>query len=175
MVLVALLVPFIILFMRMVLCGVLTHTSVILFNLTKINLLVYILPGVLIGAIGEEVGWRGFLLPILQSKMNALNSSVLLGILWGFYHFPIIIGNGIGIFFVFIINVTLLSIVVTWLYNSTNGSIIITILFHTVINIFTMTIFYSDISIKLYLAQAIATFIVASVILAIYGNKKFFS
>lgn len=52
---------------------------------SKMNLLLSILPGVLIGVIGEEIGWRGFLLPTLLLKMNALKSSLILGILWSFF------------------------------------------------------------------------------------------
>jgi len=37
----------------------------------------------------EEIGWRGFALPKLQVNYNTLYSSVILGIIWGFWHFPL--------------------------------------------------------------------------------------
>ncbi|NJL58076.1 CPBP family intramembrane metalloprotease [bacterium] len=33
---------------------------------------------------GEEFGWRGFLLPTLQSRLNSLWSSLCVGIIWAF-------------------------------------------------------------------------------------------
>ncbi len=51
---------------------------------------------------GEAVSrWRGFALPRLQSKHNALVSTVILGILWALWHIPHSIGQGqIGVSFI---------------------------------------------------------------------------
>lgn len=38
------------------------------------------------GSIGEEVGWRGFLQPALETKMHRLWACVLIGILWAAWH-----------------------------------------------------------------------------------------
>jgi membrane protease YdiL (CAAX protease family) len=42
-------------------------------------------------AIGEEVGWRGFLFPELLKKTNFLTASIISGVVWGVWHFPLII------------------------------------------------------------------------------------
>jgi membrane protease YdiL (CAAX protease family) len=42
---------------------------------------------------GEELGWRGFLFPRLRSKMSFIASTVVVGIVWGLWHFPLIIHN----------------------------------------------------------------------------------
>ena len=39
-------------------------------------------------ALGEEYGWRGFLLPALMKKFNLFYSSIILGLIWGCWHFP---------------------------------------------------------------------------------------
>jgi membrane protease YdiL (CAAX protease family) len=39
-----------------------------------------------IGAAGEEIGWRCFLQPALQTRMGVLLSSVVVGLLWGVWH-----------------------------------------------------------------------------------------
>ncbi|MBB6734159.1 CPBP family intramembrane glutamic endopeptidase [Cohnella zeiphila] len=39
-----------------------------------------------IGAAGEEIGWRLFMQPALQTRMSVLASSVLVGLLWGVWH-----------------------------------------------------------------------------------------
>jgi len=36
------------------------------------------------GGFAEEFGWRGYALPRLQAKWNALISSLILGIIWAF-------------------------------------------------------------------------------------------
>ncbi|HEX6268721.1 MAG TPA: CPBP family intramembrane glutamic endopeptidase, partial [Anaerolineales bacterium] len=54
------------------------------------NLLILIVPWFFYEAIanGEEMGWRGYILPRLQAKHNALVSSLIVGLLWGVWHFP---------------------------------------------------------------------------------------
>lgn len=69
----------------------------------------------LIVGIGEETGWRGWLLPELQKRFSPLISSLLLGVAWGLWHFP------------------RFAILFTWLFNRT-GNLLLCILLHTAIN-----------------------------------------
>jgi len=100
------------------------------------------------GPVGEELGWRGFALPRLQQHRNALEASILLGLVWGFWHLPLyfVLGTGqsellragtspafaIGGFIGWTIG---LSVLFTWLFNQTGGSLIVVILFHTAVNL----------------------------------------
>ncbi|MFJ8162196.1 CPBP family intramembrane glutamic endopeptidase [Streptomyces sp. NPDC096136] len=43
----------------------------------------------LVGACGEEVGWRCFLQPLLRTRLGVLASSVTVGVLWGAWHVPV--------------------------------------------------------------------------------------
>ena len=43
------------------------------------------------GALGEESGWRGFLLPTLQKKLTLTKSALIVGIIWWFWHMPIMV------------------------------------------------------------------------------------
>ena len=48
------------------------------------------------GPVEEELGWRGFALPRLQQHRNALDASILLGLIWGFWHLPLYFVLGTG-------------------------------------------------------------------------------
>jgi len=91
---------------------------------------IYLLFTLLSGPLSEEAGWRGFALPKLESKFNALNSSIILGIIWACWHIPLYFVEVRMPFYIFIILNTVISILITWGYNNTKGSLIITVLFH---------------------------------------------
>lgn len=86
--------------------------------------------------LGEEVGWRGFMLPRLQTQTSALTASVVIGIAWVFWHLPTFIFDpqfaSWSLFYRLGWGLLLIcaSIFYTWLYNSTHGSLLIPILFH---------------------------------------------
>lgn len=78
------------------------------------------------GPIAEETGWRGFALPKLQEKYGALLSSIILGVIWAFWHLPFYSqsGGGTGMpFFIYLVMIIVISIFLTWIYNNTNGSL----------------------------------------------------
>ncbi len=37
---------------------------------------------------GEEMGWRGYVLPRLQTVHGPLTSALIVGVIWGFWHLP---------------------------------------------------------------------------------------
>ncbi len=43
----------------------------------------------LIGGIGEEGGWRGILQPELESRFGLFRGTLLVGLIWGFWHLPV--------------------------------------------------------------------------------------
>ena len=83
----------------------------------------------------EEPGFRGYALPRLQVGRSALLASLILGVLWAFWHLPFVVtGEDIWIdAFLFPIE---WSIVFTWLFNNANGSVLIVMLFHNMNNSF---------------------------------------
>jgi uncharacterized protein len=98
-----------------------------------------ILIGVLLlPALFEETGWRGFALPRLQLRNGALAASVILGIIWAAWHAPIWLIPEAGFsslpFSIFAIFTVALSILFTWLFNNTGGSVLLPALAHAAIN-----------------------------------------
>ncbi len=47
------------------------------------------------GAMGEELGLRGFALPRLQENNSPFRSSLIIGVLWGAWHLPVLIGRDV--------------------------------------------------------------------------------
>jgi uncharacterized protein len=97
------------------------------------NLLLLIVPFFLFDAVanGEEIGWRGYVLPRLQAKHSALASSLILGVIWGLWHLPKYLPHwDTTTFMLFMAGTTARAILYTWLYNNTRGSLLLTTLFH---------------------------------------------
>lgn len=97
-----------------------------------------LLPLIILGPLSEEIGWRGYALDRLQTKWNALTSSLVVGIMWGLWHLPLFIMTGTSQnvlnipFWGFLCNLISLSVLYTWLHNNTGGSIWTAIFFHWV-------------------------------------------
>ena len=99
----------------------------------------------------EEPGWRGYALPNLQTRYSTKKASVILGIIWGVWHWPVFIpmytnalnspGGVSQALATLLIQLTLYiissmisgALIYTWLYNRT-GSVFLCMLFHTLHN-----------------------------------------
>lgn len=86
----------------------------------------------------EEIGWRGFALPRMLGRWNALFSSILLGLLWGTWHMPYFWGiKGVSLswsFQTFLLFIVSISILMTWVFNHTRGSVLTAMLLHIGVN-----------------------------------------
>lgn len=45
-------------------------------------------------AVGEEAGWRGYMMPCLKERFGLLNGRLLGGVIWGVWHWPIMLLTG---------------------------------------------------------------------------------
>lgn len=80
---------------------------------------------------GEELAWRGYVLPRLQAKHGALIASLVLGVIWGFWHLPRYLAPGsTGPFGWFMLKALADAILYTWLYNNTRGSLLLVTILH---------------------------------------------
>lgn len=48
----------------------------------------------MIPAMGEEAGWRGYMMPQLKERFGVLNGRLLGGIIWGVWHWPLMLLTG---------------------------------------------------------------------------------
>jgi membrane protease YdiL (CAAX protease family) len=90
---------------------------------------------------GEEIGWRGYLLPRLQTRFPALTSALIVSAIWALWHLllfwfasgmsamgpPEIVG--------WLFSMVTGSVILTWLFNSSGGSVTAVALFHGVLDI----------------------------------------
>ena len=70
-----------------ILPGITTADNIVAFVLTGIA-------GGLAAGIFEELGWTGFAVPQLRQRYGILISGLIMGILWGAWHYPLFSGNG---------------------------------------------------------------------------------
>ncbi len=93
-----------------------------------------ILLPLLIIAVGEEYGWRGFALPRLQGRYSALISALIVGgVHWIWHYPPSLIETGVPLdtpFWLFGLFVVAWSVLMTSLFNASKGAVGLPILFH---------------------------------------------
>ncbi len=93
----------------------------------------------LLGALPEEYGWRGYALPRLLEKSNALIASLILGAIWALWHLPLhfiptTTQHAIPIW-EYALQTIVLSILYTWIYQGSHGSILLAGIFHAAGNL----------------------------------------
>jgi membrane protease YdiL (CAAX protease family) len=94
---------------------------------------VFILPFLIFDLLtnGEEMGWRGYVLPRLQAKHSALVSSLILGVVWALWHLPRYFAPGnTGSFGLLMLKLLADAVIYTWVYNNTRGSLLLTTILH---------------------------------------------
>jgi membrane protease YdiL (CAAX protease family) len=87
---------------------------------------------------GEEIGWRGYVLPRLSERIGLARASLLIGVLWGAWHLPLFLVPGSDSagqsFPVYVLAVTAISAAMAWLYWRTEASLFMTMLMHAAID-----------------------------------------
>jgi len=93
--------------------------------------------------VGEEIGWRGFLLPYFLERYSPLISSLIVGIVWAVWHLPNFLlpnfpHHGLP-FTAFVIMTLGFSVLFTWFFMNTAGSLVIAVIFHAALNLFSLS------------------------------------
>ena len=90
------------------------------------------------GPLGEEFGWRGYFLPRLLTAYKPLVATLILGILWAIWHYPLYARGTFSSLpraSAFTFSVLCFSIIMTVFWFRTRGNILIAILFHWSVNV----------------------------------------
>jgi hypothetical protein len=102
-------------------------------TLTIFDIILFVL------VVGEELGWRGYALPLLLDKRSPLTASVILGVVWGLWHLPTFLVPGTPQYGLpltaFVLLTIEYSILMTWVFLHTLGSVLIATVFHGAINL----------------------------------------
>ena len=108
---------------------------------------VFLVENLLRGTLGpfEEFGWRGYALPLLQRRYPGWGAALILGAVWGLWHFPaffmeslmsgVMAGGLLSVLLRFLINTMITSLSMTIVYNGSLGSIPLMFVYHWLINL----------------------------------------
>jgi uncharacterized protein len=141
-------------------------------------------PIISIFIITEETGWRGFALQRFQSFSSALSASLILGLLWSLWHYPLEIAvecaygeptaRIILSLFVFTTVTMLFAVLMTWIFNSSGGSLLLMMLMHgscnsSLFNVLTALDSGGRYILSFRICYMIALLFAVSLLLLIYG------
>lgn len=126
---------------------------------------------ILLGSIGEEIGWRGYLLPVVNKRFTPFSSSILVGCLWGFWHLNY--AGDIIFWLMFIITTMELSIIFTFFLHKTNENLWTAIILHTFFNLGNRVFVWERFNINLFLIEVILLGLFNAVIVAVNKNWIF--
>lgn len=94
-----------------------------------------------ITVLGEELGWRGYALPLLLRRSHPAVASLVLGVVWGVWHLPLawLPELAAGIVHIpllaFLIDIVAASMLYTWAFRGSGGSLLIILLLHVANNV----------------------------------------
>jgi membrane protease YdiL (CAAX protease family) len=93
----------------------------------------------------EELGWRGFALPLLQQRFSGLTAALILGFFWALWHVPAFFvesimtgamhGNVLQVQAQHFLGLAAKSVIITAIFNATDGSIPLAVAVHWLSNL----------------------------------------
>ncbi len=88
-------------------------------------------------ALGEELGWMGYAIDPMQDWSNALQASLLLGLVWAAWHLVLLVQAQRTPEYIVWQSCTYLAerVLFVWLYNNTGKSVFATAVFHAMLNV----------------------------------------
>jgi membrane protease YdiL (CAAX protease family) len=129
----------------------------------------------LLGAAGEEVGWRGVVQPLLENRFSLIWSGVITGALFGLGHFYVLPAAGVVVYLAFVVAATGLSVTLAVLTTGRSfaARVLIATFFHWMVNSAMLVVFSGgDESLLWTINTAIATGLVAVIAVVATGHAR---
>ena len=79
--------------------------------------------------IGEELGWRGWLLPKLMANQNPIKATLWVAVIWAVWHIQFFL-NTWQILIPFLVFIFSVAIILTWLWHKVHGDILLIAIAH---------------------------------------------
>jgi len=124
-----------------------------------------------LGALGEELGWRGYLHKKLDMRMRGLASSLLVGLLWMPIHIHFLTQGPVFLFFLMILFFSY-SIVLYALVQDTGFNVILATVFHLAVNLSNLPLLGVIYETEFMMINALTWGAVATIV--IMKNRKLF-
>jgi len=132
----------------------------------------FLFPSLLLIALGEEPGFRGFALPRLLVGRSAFSAALILGVLHAIWHIPLFIfGSDPPLVAVIVICGAVIN---TWLFNNTNGSVLLAMLLHASIDLM-VGIFnplFTEADAQMHNVMVMVVFVVLAILLPTLTGKE---
>lgn len=135
--------------------------------------LLFLIDNLTFGPMGEELGWRGYALNELRKRHSLLTSSVVIGLLWGFWHFPLWLISGYAgwnlLFYSvsFLLGITGCSVFIGFFY-SRSKNVLTAVWMHLLFNILMQVVIFEGVT---FLLVVSLLYVFASTILVL-ANKE---
>ena len=125
-----------------------------------------------IAALGEELGWQGYVIGILKERWHALTASIALGTMWATWHVvPLIqLGRTPTQIMWQCIDMVATRVLIVWLYNNTGKSVLAAVLYHAMYNVSTLLLPSFGLRYD-STATSILSAIVAAIVTLLWGPK----
>ena len=133
------------------------------------------------GPLAEELGWRGLLLDSFQKKWSPVISTLVLFLIWWLWHLPLFFLPGTtqfgwgffsSMFWLFTMNVFLLSILMTLAHNANQNSVLAAILIHFSYNVTLSLLVPYSVQAFAFMTTFLALLVVAIFVTRKYGSRK---
>jgi membrane protease YdiL (CAAX protease family) len=127
------------------------------------------------GPLGEEIGWRGYALNEMQKKFSPTAASIIIGVIWGFWHTPLwVVTSGysgldlVKYMALFLISIIAVSIIITAFYNL-NKNLLIPIMIHQLLNFLASLIITDTLQAFYYMAPL---YVITAIVILVINPKK---